>query len=224
MKKSILRTISLLILAFFILSWFLVSVKNKHIKSVFVDIDNASSYISKQEIINKFLYINKSQNWIDTDLSNLVKYFNKKQGVDDVFVKKEWPSKIVVYLHGFRPIAYWGDNDILLDNMSIISPDTFTYDFFMPRFYAPENSKQDILNIYKQLENIAEQYNHNIKSIFYEGGQYSLLLGNDMKIYLGGQNIKYKLTKFFIVARKILDNDKSAHIFDMRYKQGIAVR
>ncbi|QIW09287.1 cell division protein FtsQ/DivIB [Francisella sp. LA112445] len=180
-------------------------------------------YISKQDLINKVDKLSNKE-WFNVDTDNIEKYLHSFKGVDYTLVKKVWPSTLVIYLYDHKPIAYWNNSEILLDNMDIIAPQVFSYDGDLPYIESSDNDNKDyIYETYQELNAIAKQNGTEIIKIYYSGNQFSLLLANDMKVVLGSKKLRSRLELFFKSYQKVKDY-KSAKYFDMRYSDGFAVK
>ena len=222
MKKSL----NFLLFSIFIISIGLFSInffyhKNTKIKNIDIVSNNNLQYISKQDIINNIAKLNLK--WSDIDINEIKKYFQKIPGIYFVLVKKIWPSTLVIYLNNKKPIAYWNNNEILLNNMEIIKPKIFESNNFIPSLSSNnKNSEKYVYKTYLELNKIAVNNNTKITSLIYDANQFIVELSYKYKVNLGSNNLKQKLNLFFNTYQKVKDfND--VKIFDMRYNYGFAV-
>ncbi|MED7820236.1 MULTISPECIES: cell division protein FtsQ/DivIB [unclassified Francisella] len=219
-KLLILGLILLILLSIAI---YVVSKTDKTISRVDVVSNDGLVYVSKQDLINKVDKLS-SKEWFDVNTESIEKYFQSFKGVDYTLVKKVWPSTLVIYLYDHKPIAYWNNNKILLDNMDIITPQVFSYDGELPYIESNDDDSQDyVYQVYQELNNIAKQNNTKIVKIYYQGNQFSLLFDNNIKVILGSKKLRSRLELFFNSYQKVKDY-QSAEYFDMRYSDGFAVK
>ncbi|KFJ42514.1 cell division protein FtsQ/DivIB [Francisella philomiragia] len=202
---------------------FIVSKTDKKISRVDVVSNDGLVYISKQDLIDKIISLNNKQ-WFDLDIDTVEKYFYNMQGVDYTLVKKVWPSTLVVYIYDHKPVAYWNNNQILLDNMDIITPVVFDYDKNLPYIDSNDDTSKDyIYETLLELNKLAKNNKMQIVKISYRGNQFSVLLSDDIEVVLGSVKLKKRLELFF-KSYKDVKNYKSAKYFDMRYSDGFAVK
>ncbi|AFJ42699.1 cell division protein FtsQ/DivIB [Francisella orientalis] len=202
---------------------FIVSKADKKISRVDVVSNDGLVYISKQDLIDKIISLNSKQ-WFDLDIDTVEKYFYNMQGVDYTLVKKVWPSTLVVYIYDHKPVAYWNNNQILLDNMDIITPVVFDYDKNLPHIDSNDDASKDyIYETLLELNKLAKNNNMQIVKISYRGNQFSILLSDDIEVVLGSVKLKKRLELFFKSYEEV-KNYKLAKYFDMRYSDGFAVK
>ncbi|QEO58021.1 MULTISPECIES: cell division protein FtsQ/DivIB [Francisella] len=202
---------------------FIASKTDKKISRVDVVSNDGLVYISKQDLINKIIGLNDKE-WFDLNIDTVEKYFYDMKGVDYTLVKKVWPSTLVVYVYDHKPVAYWNNNQILLDNMDIITPVVFNYDQNLPYIDSNDDASKDyIYETLQELNKVAENNNIQIVKISYRGNQFSVLLTDDIEVVLGSIKLKKRLNLFF-KSYKDVKNYKSVKYFDMRYSDGFAVK
>ncbi|WP_395166654.1 cell division protein FtsQ/DivIB [Francisella salimarina] len=202
---------------------FIASKTDKKISRVDVVSNDGLVYISKQDLINKIIGLNDKE-WFDLNIDTIEKYFYDMKGVDYTLVKKVWPSTLVVYVYDHKPVAYWNNNQILLDNMDIITPVVFNYDQNLPYIDSNDDASKDyIYETLQELNKVAENNNMQIVKISYRGNQFSVLLTDDIEVVLGSIKLKKRLNLFF-KSYKDVKNYKSVKYFDMRYSDGFAVK
>ncbi|WP_150467158.1 cell division protein FtsQ/DivIB [Francisella sp. SYW-9] len=215
--------LGLILLILLSIAIYIASKTDRSISRVDVVSNDGLVYISKQDLINK---VDKFSNkeWFDVNTDGIENYIHSFKGVDYTLVKKVWPSTLVIYLYDHKPIAYWNNDKILLDNMDIITPQVFSYDGELPYIESSDSNNKDyIYETYQELNNIAKQNSTEVIKIYYSGNQFSLLLANDMKVILGSKKLHSRLELFFKSYQKVKDY-KSAQYFDMRYSDGFAVK
>lgn len=207
-----------------VIALYIVSKTDKKIDKVDVVSNDGLVYISKQDLIKKVTSLSKNKEWFDISPDDVEQYLYSIKGVDYTLVKKVWPSTLVVYMYDHKPVAYWNDSQILLDNMEVITPAVFSYDGELIHIVSNDADNKDyIYQTYQELNAIAKQYGVNIIKIYYKGNQFSVLLDNDVQIILGSAKLRFRLRLFFDSYKKV-ENYEKVKYFDMRYDDGFAVK
>ena len=181
-KLLILCLIFLVILATVI---YIVSKTDKTISRIDVVSNDGLVYISKQGLIDNISRVGDKE-WFDIDVEGIENSLYAIKGVDYALVKKVWPSTLVIYLFDRKPIAYWNNNQVLLENMDIITPEVFTFNGNLPYIESSDVEGRDyIFETYQDLNDIVKSNSLSILKVTYKGNQFNLLLSNDMQVMLG---------------------------------------
>ena len=219
-KLLILCLIFLVILATVI---YIVSKTDKTISRIDVVSNDGLVYISKQGLIDNISRVGDKE-WFDIDVEGIENSLYAIKGVDYALVKKVWPSTLVIYLFDRKPIAYWNNNQVLLENMDIITPEVFTFNGNLPYIESSDVEGSDyIFETYQNLNDIVKSNSLSILKVTYKGNQFSLLLSNDMQVMLGSSKLQSRLQLFLESYQKVKDY-KSVEYFDMRYSDGFTVK
>jgi cell division protein FtsQ len=202
---------------------YIVSKSDKTISKVDVVSNDGLAYISKQGLIDNISKVS-DKGWLDVDVDGIESSLYAIKGVDYTLVKKVWPSTLIIYLLDRKPIAYWNNDQILLENMEIITPEVFGYNVDLPYMESTDVDGRDyIFETYQNLNDIAKNDSLSILKVTYKGNQFSLLLSNDMQVILGSSKLQSRL-KLFLNSYKKVKDYKSVDYFDMRYSDGFTVK
>lgn len=219
-KLLILLLISSVILATI---FYVVSRADKTISKVDVVSNDGLVYISKQGLIDNISKVS-NKGWFDIDVDSIESSLYAIKGVDYTLVKKVWPSTLVIYLFDRKPIAYWNNDQILLENMDIITPEVFSYNGNLPYIESADVESRDyIFETYQNLNDIVKNDSLSILKVTYKGNQFNLLLSNDIQVILGSTKLRSRLKLFLESYEKVKDY-KSVVYFDMRYSDGFTVK
>jgi cell division protein FtsQ len=202
---------------------FVVSKTDKTISKVDVVSNDGLVYISKQGLIDNISKVSNKE-WFDVDVESVENSLYAIKGVDYALVKKVWPSTLVIYLFDRKPIAYWNNNQILLENMDIITPEVFSFNGNLPYLESTDVEGRDyIFETYQNLNDIVKSNSLYILKVTYKGNQFKLLLSNDTQVILGSSKLQSRLEQFLKSYKKVKDY-KSVEYFDMRYSDGFTVK
>ena len=202
---------------------YVVSKTDKTISKVDVVSNDGLVYISKQGLIDNISKVSNKE-WFDVDVESVENSLYAIKGVDYALVKKVWPSTLVIYLFDRKPIAYWNNNQILLENMVIITPEVFSFNGNLPYLESTDIEGRDyIFETYQNLNDIVKSNSLSILKVTYKGNQFKLLLSNDTQVILGSSKLQSRLELFLESYKKVKDY-KSVEYFDMRYSDGFTVK
>ena len=221
-KTTIVVLIFLFVFAF---CWHVVSQSKQKIQNVKVTTNGALNYISQKQIMEA-VGAKKDVNWFYFNVDALQSELLKYAGVSKVDVIKKWPDRLQVDITEAKAIAYWGDNkSLVLEDGAVISPKHFTTVLSLPVFSGRKDDIAQIRKMYQQLSGLSKLFDLSIKTINFQGNQWSIELSNDIHIRLGKSNVQGKL-KLLLESLKLIKVAKGQKItaIDMRYRSGFSVK
>jgi cell division protein FtsQ len=224
LSKAVKRLITALLcfVIFAVVATIVLSAKER-VKSIDIVSNDTLIYVSKQSLIDSLLEISQ-KDWFSVNIESIEREIYNKPGVDYTLIKKIWPSTLVLYIYDRKPLAYWGGNQILLDNMDVIEPDTFNYNGYLPMFISSDNlSREYMYDTYLRLNGVAKKYGDEVTIVSYEGNQFYIATSSGHKIYLGSKNTDKKLVLFYDTYKGVKDF-ANVEYFDMRYSNGFSVK
>lgn len=146
--------------------------------------------------------------------------------VEDVFVRREWPSKINVTVVEKQATARWNDNMLLSSKGNIFEPEKSTYPADIPVFHGPPGKQTLMLQFYNDINRILTPLHAKIS--FLEVTPYlswKLTLDNGIKLQMGQKNMLNRLDHLVRVYPNIVgDRAGDVEYIDLRYPNGVAVR
>jgi cell division protein FtsQ len=202
-------------------SWFS-NPSNMTISNVIIQGD--LQYLQKQAlqpVIEKYVKTNLSL----LDGVGLEEELETNPWVKDASLTKSWPRKLVINLVEHRPIAYWGEDQLLSRTGEIFGgalPDE-REDF--PLLYSPSNDGfamgEKYLSILEQLKTIPFKV---VVLTENERGSWEIRFDNGLIVKIGKSDQEKRLQRFVMAyherLKTILDD---IHKVDLRYTNGLAV-
>lgn len=143
--------------------------------------------------------------------------------VRSVAVRRVWPDGLEVSVEEHRPLARWGENELL---------DTYgerfaaEYSGVLPYFEGPKGSEQLMLETYSALRQRLASLPLSITDLeLSERGAWRLTADNGLEIQLGRQDIQERLARFINVYPQLARVAAPAGaVADLRYTHGFALR
>ncbi|AMA65105.1 Cell division protein FtsQ [Candidatus Arsenophonus lipoptenae] len=179
--------------------------------------DNIKKLISSLSIYNTYMGI---------DINKIRHQIKNIPWIKQVSVRKLWPNELRIHIVEYKPYAKWNDNFFINEEGIIFSlPVVININSNLPMLYGPKNSEQDVLKMYRIMNQQLSLYNFNIKSLSMTVlRSWQVILSNDMRLNIGKDNIKDRLNRF-IVLYPLLQKvtDKRIGYIDLRYSSRAAV-
>lgn len=150
---------------------------------------------------------------------------NDMNWVDTATVERVWPDTLKIKLVEKKPIAIWG-NALMTEDGKLFNEGAVPKDMNIPQLQGPLSQQTEVLQVYEKLSKILSVYGLNATGLNLRNNQsWVLLLGNDVKIYLGKNELEERLLRFCkaypaVFAQKA---DQLASV-DLRYPRGMAVQ
>jgi cell division protein FtsQ len=222
--KSILFALS--ILAIFLASrlCYVILSDPKHFGVEVVKIEGNFLHVSRDtvaKIINKHLL---TQSFYTIKTSSLQKELEKNNWVEKAHLKRIWPNALKITIFEKTPYVYWNKNYMTKHGV-IFKIDDTKDQFKLPKLYGLKNDAHEVLTVYKKLSIILEKYDLQINILKKRDNQsWDIVLTNQIKLYLGKQDIEKRLLRFCKSYQLVFANrvDEVKKV-DLRYPKGMAV-
>jgi cell division protein FtsQ len=150
---------------------------------------------------------------------------NEMSWVDTAIVERVWPDTLKIRLIEKKPVAIWG-NSLMTGDGRLFNEGSDIGNLSLPKLKGPSSQQLDVLQVYEKLSKILSMYGLNATGLHLRDNQsWVLLIGNNIKIYLGKNELEARLLRFCkaypaVFAQKI---EQLASV-DLRYPRGMAVQ
>ncbi|WP_425169704.1 cell division protein FtsQ/DivIB [Legionella sp.] len=174
-----------------------------------------------QDVLAKYA----GDSFFSLPLSELKNELSSMSWVDTVTVERDWPDTVKIKLVEKKPVAIWG-NALMTAEGKLFNEGKVSQDMIMPRLKGPVSQQTEVLQVYEKLSKILSMYGLNAIGLHLRDNQsWVLLMGNNVKIYLGKNELEARLLRFCkaypaVFAQKA---DQLASV-DLRYPRGMAVQ
>lgn len=169
--------------------------------------------------IDNLLESLKTESFLSIDLDKPQRQLQSLSWVDEAYVSRQWPDRIVVDIVEARPIAIWKDQNINLQG-KVFTPDDIKRN--LPVFDVPKEKIELAIREYLILQKVFVNQGLYIDVISMDRrGSIKVSLDNDVTVILGVNNIEQRSRlAVFIMKKNALQN----RTIDMRYENGFAMR
>jgi len=167
--------------------------------------------------------------YVNTNLSNLdvvglEEALEQHPWVSDASLVKEWPRKLVIKLKEHRPVAYWGNEQLLSRNGTVFAG-KLVGEEEMPLLYSPTDDGYAMgtryLQVLKQLETVPEKMMSLTEN---ERGSWEIRFKNGVVLKVGKKDQQKRLRRFVVAYHKALKSQmEEIGVVDLRYTNGFAV-
>ncbi|WP_231865933.1 cell division protein FtsQ/DivIB [Legionella fallonii] len=168
-------------------------------------------------------YVNSS--FFALPVTQLQNELNSLMWIDTAYVERVWPDTLKIKLVEKVPVAIW-DDSLMTEDGRLFNQGTVPADLNVPRLKGPASQQLEVLQVYEKLSKILSAYGLKSSGLYLRDNQaWVLILGNDIKIYLGKKELEARLERFCkaypaVFAEKA---DQLASV-DLRYPRGMAVQ
>ncbi|MDA3869571.1 MAG: cell division protein FtsQ/DivIB [Gammaproteobacteria bacterium] len=151
--------------------------------------------------------------------------------VDEVSVRRQWPSSLLIKVTEKRAVAYWNDDALISDGGEVFKPAVISDNGSLPRLKGPEGLHnkmwQFLVAANKDFSPMGlEVVNLNLNDRRAWSLQFLVKGGADkVELKLGRDHAENRLVKFVRVCSNIdALNLKNIEAIDLRYPNGFAMR
>lgn len=145
--------------------------------------------------------------------------------VEDVSVRRKWPSGLHVEVEEKTAIAYWGESALLSDRGEVFAPEKITRDMALPTLVGPEGLHttvwQFMTELYDEFVLMGLQID---RLVLDQRRAWQLHLSNGVLVRLGRNETRSRLARFKkVFALHNAPDMKLTSTIDMRYPNGFAI-
>lgn len=139
-------------------------------------------------------------------------------------VQKTWPDKVVVDIVEHKPLALWGDHQLINANGAVFTlKGPAPVD--LPKLSGPDDQIPRILAKYRELGAILGEHGLFLKSLAMNDREaWQFELGDGVSVHVGREDFDNRITRFLALYPR-LKNDPKRYVdyIDLRYDTGVAV-
>jgi len=190
-----------------------------------IELQGELKYITKEEVIN---LVSKELNhgFFGLDVEAISRALKNLPWLDQVFIKRVWPDKLLVTVREQNPQAYFGETGMLSTGAKVFYPPTKpTPPLKLPKFTGPESRAKEMLdNYFTFLERLAPLGLKVEEILLSDAGSWQIVLEDGMNIILGKVALEERLGRFALAYPKSLHQERPKIAYlDLRYPNGFAI-
>jgi len=141
-------------------------------------------------------------------------------------VSRRWPKTLVIRVEERRPIARWGDLQMISDDGSVFAHENFYKGPRLTQLFASGDRADDVLTQYQMLSAHLAHHNIELTQLYLEkSGAWKALLNDDVELLLGHKDLVNRIKTLDRVLKDGI-NQKISEInrLDLRYDDSVAVQ
>ena len=181
-------------------------------------------HLKEKEVIN-LIDQKVKDGFLSLNLSGLNKYLESEPWIRNATIRRSWPSTIIVDITEEKPIARWGEKQVLnnvgdyleiTDKQSIKNLPTFTSEF---------GKSKEMIKSYQLMSEIFGPTGLKVQEIRRDVvGSWLITTSSGIQINLGRDQLAQKLRRFQVVwSAQLTSQVEKIKTIDMRYPNGISV-
>jgi cell division protein FtsQ len=144
--------------------------------------------------------------------------------VKQVDVRKRWPDRLEVVVSEYKPLARWGETQLLAENGEIFSaPKNAKYK--LPLFEGPDLHAADMMAFYSYTKPLFLGLGLQVNTVRMSArGSWNVLLSDGLEIEVGRADMQQRLARFARLMTQIrADDSRRLAKVDLRYTNGFAL-
>ena len=181
-------------------------------------------HLKEKEVIN-LIDQKVKDGFLSLNLSGLNKYLESEPWIRNATIRRSWPSTIIVDITEEKPIARWGEKQVLnnvgdyleiTDKQSIKNLPTFTSEF---------GKSKEMIKSYQLMSEILGPTGLKVHEIQRDVvGSWLITTSSGIQINLGRDQLVQKLRRFQVVwSAQLTSQVEKIKTIDMRYPNGLSV-
>lgn len=196
----------------------LMPIENVEIKGAFV-------YLSRNDI-EKQLKQELSGDYFTADIEKLRASLLQVPWVQDVSIRRQWPSTLKIQIIERRAIAYWSDDALLSDKGELFKPEKIDRKLQIPMINGPAGLHRKVWGFLVELHTELSGLGLGVDKLeLDERRSWSMQLSNGVELRLGRNDTERRI-KRFVKVFSMQNAPKTDHVkyIDLRYPNGFAMK
>jgi len=160
------------------------------------------------------------------DVHSLEKEIEDNPWVHSAALTHVWPNKLIVKIYEQKPVAHWGQTQMLAENGEIIKASMAKHKGELPMLYSPNDKGRNMATGFMQIRKMMKGFPVKLVEFKEDArGSWRIKLENGMTLKIGRQHQAKRLKRFMVAYEQSLNEvlDKIS-IVDLRYTNGFAVK
>jgi len=168
---------------------------------------------------------NVNNGYFAVDLEQVRQHIAALPWVKQVDVRKRWPDRLEVTVAEYKPLARWGEKNLLAENGEIFAIPK-NAKFKLPLFEGPDANAGDMMSFYSYAKPLFLGMGLQVQSVRMSArGSWSLTLSDGLEIEVGRGEPQQRLARFARLMPQIRNDELNRQLIraDLRYTNGFAL-
>jgi cell division protein FtsQ len=190
-----------------------------------VKIITSGQYIP-QDKIQAIIKNNTKGGFFSLDTKQLKDSLLNNPWIQDVSIRRIWPSSLAVKITEQQPLMRWGQNGILSVNGDVFFPDIKSIPQKLPEIDAPMSAKDNIMPLYMRFNELLKPLSLHIeKLVVTDRLAWTVVLSNGISVNLCRGDTANRFTTFVeSYPQLILGKAQDVVSVNLCYPNGLAIR
>ncbi|RLV58964.1 FtsQ-type POTRA domain-containing protein [Parashewanella curva] len=167
-----------------------------------------------------------SRSFFSANVTQVQKALEALPWVYRASVKREWPSKLKVYIQEQQVLAHWNGNQWINqqgDVFQAVVPKHIEMGP-LPYLYGPNGEAKDMLKSYQQLKKLLAINGFHVERLTLTPRRaWQVILANGIELHLGREDKMRRVQRFIDVYPILKKENKPIDHVDLRYDTGLAI-
>lgn len=195
----------------------------KHLPIKTVRVDGKLSYLQQDELQTLMApYVSSS--FFTLDVKAVQDVLTQHPWVSRTHVRRMWPDTILVEVKEHRPLAFWGDSQIISDEGVLFRP-VNAVNVDLPKLDGPDEQEVVVWNMYATLNSLSAPHDVQVTQLGLNARRaWQAKLSNGMQLQLGSMDVVERFKRFVQSYPHDLSSN-AAHVsyVDLRYTNGFVI-
>ena len=217
---------SVAVVAVLISGWYLaVQYSDEAVPIERVEIAGTFAHLSKVDIRNQ-VAPTLDRGYFTLDLDRVREALLVLPWIEDVSVRRQWPSVLKIEVKERQAIAYWNDDALLSSEGKLFRPENIDKKMDLPVLRGPEGLHHKVWSFLVALHKQLLAIDLSVETLFLdERRSWSMFLTNGVELHLGRIDIDKRMNRFIdVFSMSNAPDINMASYIDLRYTNGFAMQ
>ena len=190
-----------------------------------VEIAGAFVHLSQDDIRNQ-VAPTLDKGYFTMDLDRVRDALLDLPWVEEVSVRRQWPSILKIEVREKQAIAYWNEDALLSSEGKLFKPNTIDRNMKLPVLRGPQGLHHKVWAFLVELHKQLLTLDLGVEKLFLDDRRsWSMFLTNGVELHLGRIDIDKRLNRFIeVFSNSNAPDINMAQYIDLRYPNGFAMR
>lgn len=157
------------------------------------------------------------------DMARLTASVTELNWVASAELRREWPDTLYVTIQEHRPVAYWGDDQLLSDRGQLFADMGSTRIQGLPSLYGPDEQRELVIKNWLDWRQAAAVSGLRLTELQLSArGSWQVRYAGGLRVELGREHQHQRMARMLKVLPQLELNNQPA-VLDMRYSNGLAL-
>lgn len=221
--KYLLSAVAVLLLAILLIIGYNYLKDPAHLPIKTVKVDGKLNYLQREQL-QALIEPHLVHSFFMVDVKSIQQALSDEAWMAYSSVRRVWPDMVLVHVKEHEPLAYWGDEGMISQDMVYFKPTELPV-LELPKLNGPDDQQTAVLGMFNTLNRMLEPTHVRLVGLQLNARRsWQADLDNGMHIQLGSVDVVERFERFLDSCPfPLSENEMKGRYVDLRYTNGFVI-